>query len=122
MTQKVAASTRESVLEEKHIPSVEDSSKGIVIMPPKNQRSKKQPVASSYRYELRGKSQSPTPGEEPSPLTGDGVLVSNMHTPSGTTPEENVLRLSRAFHMESENDPMNLAGIMRHSSQLVDEI
>src|SRR6266700_4216601 len=90
-------------------------------MPPKNQRSKKQPVASSYKYELQGKSQSPTPGEEPSPLTGDGVLVSNMHTPSGTTPEENVLRLSGAFHMESENDPMNLVSIMRHSSHLGDE-
>src|SRR6266705_1497152 len=91
-------------------------------MPLKNQRSKKQPVASSYKYELQGKSQSPTLGEEPSPLTGDGVLVSNMHTPSGTTPEENVLRLTRAFHVESENDPTNLASITRHSSHLGDEI
>src|SRR6266571_7080154 len=91
-------------------------------MPPKNQRSKKQPVASSYKYELQGKSQSPTLGEEPSPLTGDVVLVSNMHTPSGTTPEENVLRLTRAFHVESENDPMNLVSIVRHSSHLGDEI
>src|SRR6266571_7857263 len=90
-------------------------------MPPKNWRSKKQPVASSYRYELQGKSQSPTLGEEPSPLTGDGVLVSNMHTPSGTTPEENVLRLSGAFHVESENDPTNLASIVRHLSHLGDE-
>src|SRR6266700_3079794 len=90
-------------------------------MPPKNQRSKKQPVASSYRYELQGKSQSPTPGEELSLLTGDGVLVSNMHTPSGTTPEENALRLSGAFHVESENDPTNLASITRHSSHLGDE-
>src|SRR6266705_3956015 len=90
-------------------------------MPPKNRRSKKQPVASSYKYELQGRLQSPTPGEEPSPLTGDGVLVSNMHTPSGTTPEENMLRLSGAFHVESENDPMNLASIMRHSSHLGDE-
>src|SRR6266581_9437633 len=122
MTHKVETSTRDSALEEKHIPSVEDPSKGIVIMPPKNWRSKKQPVASSYRYNLQGKLQSPTLGEEPSPLTGDGVLVSNMHTPSGTTPEENVLRLSGAFHMESENDPMNLASIARHSSHLGDEI
>src|SRR6266571_8553500 len=53
---------------------------------------------------------------------GDGVLVSNMHAPSGTTPEENVLRLTGAFHMESENDPMNLTSIMRHSSHLGDEI
>src|SRR6266705_1152166 len=90
-------------------------------MPPKNRRSKKQPVTSSYKYKLRGKLQSPTLGEEPSPLTGDGVLVSNMHTPSGTTPEENALRLSGAFHMESENDPMNLMGIMRHSPCLGDE-
>src|SRR6266705_3672917 len=90
-------------------------------MPPKNWRSKKQPVASSYKYKLRGKSQSPTLGEEPSPLTGDGVLVSNIHTPSGTTPEENALRLSGAFHMESENNPMNLAGITRHSPHLGDE-
>ncbi len=109
------------MLEEKHIPSVEDPSKGIVIMPLKNQRSKKQPVASSYKYELQGKLQSPTLGEEPSPLTGDGVLVSNMHTPSGTTPEENALRLSGAFHVESENDPTNLASIARHSSHLGDE-
>src|SRR6266581_3765556 len=122
MTHKVIASTRDSVLEEKHIPSVEDPSKGIMIMPPKNRRSKKQPVASSYKYKLQGKLQSPTPGEEPSPLTGDGVLVSNMHTPSGTTPEENVLTLSRAFHVESENDPMNLVSITRHSSHLGDEI
>src|SRR6266581_3285447 len=91
-------------------------------MPLKNQRHKKQPVASSYKYELQGRSQSPTLGEEPSPLTGDGVLVSNMHTPSGTTPEENVLRLSGAFHVESENDPTNLASITRHSSHLGDEI
>src|SRR6266705_1365951 len=90
-------------------------------MPPKNWRSKKQPVASSYKYKLQGKLQSPTLGEEPSPLTGDGVLVSNMHTPSGTTPEENMLRLSGAFHMESENDPTNLTSIMRHSSHLGDE-
>src|SRR6266700_3080495 len=91
-------------------------------MPPKNWGSKKQPVASSYKYKLQGRSQSPTPGEEPSPLTGDGVLVSNMHTPSGTTPEENVLRLTGAFHVESENDPTNLASIARHSSHLGDEI
>src|SRR6266581_1840490 len=91
-------------------------------MPLKNQRSKKQPVASSYKLELQGRSQSPTPGEEPSPLTRDGVLVSNMHTPSGTAPEENALRLTGAFHVESENDPMNLASIMRHSSHLGDEI
>src|SRR6266581_1709905 len=121
MTHKVAASTQDSVLEEKHIPSVEDPSKGIVIMPLKNWRSKKQPVASSYRYKLQGKSQSPTLGEELSPLTGDGVLVSNMHTPSGTTPEENALRLSGAFHVESENDPTNLTGIVRHSPCLGDE-
>src|SRR6266571_8450358 len=91
-------------------------------MPPKNRRSKKQLVASSYKDELQGRSQSPTLGEEPSPLTGDGVLVSNMHTPSRTTPEENMLRLSGAFHVESENDPTNLASIMRHSSHLGDEI
>src|SRR6266581_6424648 len=90
-------------------------------MPPKNWRSKKQPVASSYKYELQGKSQSPTLGEEPSPLTGDRVLVSNMHTPSGTTPEENMLRLTGAFHVESENNPRNLASIARHSSHLGDE-
>src|SRR6266705_6315210 len=90
-------------------------------MPPKNRRSKKQPVASSYKYELQGRLQSPTPGEEPSPLTGDGVLVSNMHTPSGTTPEENTLRLTGAFHVESENDPKNLVSIMRHPSHLGDE-
>jgi len=30
MTHKVAASTQDSVLEENHIPSVEDASKGIV--------------------------------------------------------------------------------------------
>src|SRR6266705_1502377 len=121
MTHKVVASTQDSALEEKHIPSVEDPSKGIVIMPPKNRRSKKQPVASSYRYNLQGKSKSPTLGEELSPLTGDGVLVSNMHTPSGTTPEENALRLSGAFHVESENDPRNLASIVRHTSHLGDE-
>src|SRR6266705_2251531 len=90
-------------------------------MPLKNWRSKKQPVASRYKYELRGRSQSPTPGEEQSPLTGDGVLVSNMHTPSGTTPEENTLRLTGAFHVESENDPRNLASIVRHPSHLGDE-
>src|SRR6266581_455468 len=90
-------------------------------MPPKNWRSKKQPVASSYKYELQGRLQSPIPGEEPSPLTGDGVLVSNMHTPSGTTPEENVLRLTGAFHVESENNPRNLTSITRHPSHLGDE-
>src|SRR6266581_2854606 len=90
-------------------------------MPLKNQRHKKQPVASSYKYELQGRSQSPTLGEEPSPLTGDGVLVSNMQTPSGTTPEENVLRLTGAFHVESENSPRNLASIVRHPSHLGDE-
>src|SRR6266705_2489157 len=90
-------------------------------MPPKNRRSKKQLVASSYKYELQGRSQSPTLGEEPSPLTGDGVLVSNMHTPSGTTPEENTLRLTGAFYVESENDPRNLTSITRHPSHLGDE-
>src|SRR6266700_7707815 len=42
-------------------------------------------------------------------------------TPSGTTPEENALRLTGAFHVESENDPRNLTSIMRHPSHLGDE-
>ncbi len=49
------------------------------------------------------------------------MLVSNMYTPSGTTPEENVLRLTGAFHVESENNPRNLVSIARHSSHLGDE-
>src|SRR6266700_4112085 len=42
-------------------------------------------------------------------------------TPSGTTPEENMLRLTGAFHVESENDPRNLVSIARHPSHLGDE-